>query len=120
VTLRRYQAMKPSRGTVWPPDVREAAYALHRGCLGPRVGMPKPCMGEIELDHIRAGGTSLKSRSTLDNAASLCGLHHRLKTEQGRTWRPLLIDLVDRLVSGDCGHVDPVFGCSGPCQRVRA
>lgn len=114
---RGLNPLKSTGGTRWPDDVRRAAYALHRGCLGPRVGMPGECQGEIELDHIRASGAiGMKSRSTLDNAASLCGFHHRVKTQHGRHWRPLLIELVDRLLSGDCEHVEPVHGCP-VCRR---
>jgi hypothetical protein len=73
--------------------------ALHRGCIGPAVGMTGPCSGGIELDHIRAGGTGMKSPSTLANAAPLCGFHHREKTENGRTWRPKLIAHVERALA---------------------
>lgn len=119
--MRRYAAIKQSLGTRWPTEVVEAAYRLHGGCLGPRVGMPGECAGSLEPDHIRASGAvGMKSRSTLDNCAPLCGVHHRLKTREGRKWRPLLIEAVDRALAGrsieDCGHVDPVFGC-GSCQR---
>jgi hypothetical protein len=111
--VRRYAPIAPSKGTVWPVEVREAAYARDKGCLGPRAGMPGPCQGEIELDHIRAsGGIGMKSRSTLDNAASLCGAHHRVKTNAGRTWRPRLLDLIDHT------HVEPVHGCPD-CYRPR-
>jgi hypothetical protein len=59
--------------------------------------MPDVCLGAVELDHVRAsGGMGMKSRSTLDNAASLCGRHHDLKTREGRTWRPLLLEYIDR------------------------
>jgi hypothetical protein len=115
--LRRYSPMKPSRGTVWPPEVVEAAYTLHRGCLGARVGMPGDCAGQLEPDHVRASGAiGKKSRSTLDNCAPLCSVHHRLKTHEGRKWRPLLIEAIERalsgeLVAGDCGHVDPNANC---------
>ena len=112
--------MKPSMGTQWPPEVRQAAWDRDHGCIGPRIGMPDLCLGEVQLDHVRAsGGISMKSRSTLDNAASLCVRHHDLKGREGRKWRPVLLDYIAR-ASGDCGHVDPVFGCLGPCQRVSA
>ena len=114
--MRRYAPIEPSKGTAWPVQVREAAYARDRGCLGPRVGMPGPCQGEIELDHIRAsGGIGLKSRSTLDNAASLCGFHHRVKTNAGRTWRPRLLDLIDELGGSHDAHVDP---CGPDCRAA--
>lgn len=120
MTLRRRTALKPSRGTEWPDDVRETARLRDGGrCLGPRVGMDDPCVGGIELDHIRVGGTGMKSRSTLDNAASLCAGHHARKTREGRTWRPLLIDLVERLGNPHDGHVDPIAGCEA-CFRAVA
>jgi hypothetical protein len=66
----------------------------------------------------------------------LCGAHHLLKTNAGRTWRPILIGLVAHLTRGcdACeaehlerygvpfsnphdAHVDP---CSPECHRVTA
>lgn len=115
MSLRTYKPMKQSRGTVWPTDVRIAADLRDRGCLGPRVGMPDECFGDIELDHIRAsGGIGMKSRSTLDNAASLCSTHHRIKTNAGRTWRPVLLDYIERVGDPHAAHVDP---CSATCRN---
>ena len=122
--LRRYSPLKPSLGTRWPPEVITEAVLLHRGrCLGAVVGMPGPCSGALEPDHIRASGAmGMKSRSTLDNCAPLCGAHHRVKTNAGRYWRPLLIRAVEdalmRAVGEDCGHVDPRHDCA-TC-RLRA
>lgn len=118
--LRRYSPLRAGRGTQFPPEVVAQAMALHGGCIGPLVGMPGACDGPIDPDHIRASGAlGKKSRSTLDNLAPLCRFeHHRLKTREGRTWRPLLIEAVERALSGDCGHVEPVHGCSGPCNRA--
>jgi hypothetical protein len=114
--LRRYAPIAASVGTGWPTPVRMAAYARDQGCLGPRVGMPGPCAGQVELDHIRASGAvGKKSRSTLDNAASLCGTHHRLKTNAGRTWRTPLIDWVDLRSDPHAAHVDP---CGPTCREV--
>ena len=94
--MRRYAPIAPSKGTTWPTAVREAAYARDGGCVGPLVGMPGECQGGVELDHIRAsGGIGMKSRSTLDNAATLCGSHHRVKTNAGKTWRPVLLEYVE-------------------------
>lgn len=91
MTLRRYTSLRPSTGTRWPPEVRAAAWTMQGGCLGPRVGMTEACLGAVELDHIAAShGTGMKSASTLENAALLCGRHHRVKTENGRVWRPAL------------------------------
>lgn len=119
--MRRFTPLKPSRGTHFEPVVITEAVRLHGGrCLGAVVGMPGPCSGALEPDHIRAsGGMGMKSRSTLDNCAPLCGAHHRVKTAEGRTWRPLLIEAVDAALArrdGSCDHVDPVFGCAS-CQR---
>jgi len=97
VTLRRRAPIKASVGTTWPASVREDAWSRDHGCIGPRVGMPEVCLGAVELDHVRAsGGMGMKSRSTLDNAASLCGRHHDLKTREGRAWRPRLLEYIDR------------------------
>jgi hypothetical protein len=113
--VRRYTPLKPSRGTTWPEDVRRAARLRDRGCIGPRIGMPESCFGEVQLDHVRAsGGLSMKSPSTLRNAASLCFVHHHEKTMNGRRWRPVLLEWIAGQ-SGDCGHVDPVFDCDS-CQ----
>jgi len=114
--------MKASAGTRWDPAIVEAAKRLHGGCLGAQVGMPGPCNGQLEPDHIRASGAlGMKSRSTLDNCAPMCSDHHRIKTNAGRTWRPLLIEAVDEAlfraaVGDDCTHVEPVHGCAS-CRR---
>lgn len=135
VTLRRYSELKPSAGTRWPDAVRAHVASHQPPCLGPIVGMPEPCMGQSELDHVRAGGTGLKSASIAVNAARTCSAHHRRKTEEGRTWRPLLLDAIAAL-HGDCeacraeqmdeygvpfpnvhaSHVDP---CGPLCRAAR-
>jgi len=54
--------------------------------------MPGECDAMVGKDHVRAShGIGMKSRSTADNGVLLCGRHHRVKTEDGRTWRPLLV-----------------------------
>jgi hypothetical protein len=59
--------------------------------------MPDVCLGAVQLDHVRASGAlGAKSASTLDNAASLCIRHHDQKTREGRRWRPVLLDWIDR------------------------
>lgn len=128
--LRRYAPMKASIGTTWPSEVRVHVASHQPGCLGPVARMPEPCGGSVELDHIRASGAiGRKSKSIAVNAARLCGIHHRRKTEAGKTWRPVLIALVG-LLHGECVacqaenlaeygvpleaehvHVDPVYGC---------
>lgn len=127
MTLRRYAPMKPSAGTRWPPEVVTEAVILHRGeCLGAVVGMPGPCSGALEPDHIRAsGGMGMKSESTLRNCAPMCSAHHRVKTNAGRTWRPLLIAAVERAMAGlpvieTCIHVEPIHGCAACRSRVSA
>jgi hypothetical protein len=81
--------------------------------------MPEPCSGSLEPDHIRASGAiGMKSRSTLDNLAPLCGIHHRRKTREGRTWRPRLIDIVNARMGLGCTHVEPVWGCETCPQLV--
>jgi hypothetical protein len=98
VTLRRSVPLKPSRGTTWPPDVAAAIRERDRRCVGPAVGMAGTCYGSVEIDHVRgSGGLGMKSPSTADNGVLLCsGIHHRMKTENGRIWRPLLLNYLGR------------------------
>ena len=92
MTLRRYAPLRPSAGTTIPLLVRHAVLERDGGCIGPRIGMPGDCAGSVQLDHVRAShGIGLKSETTAGNLASLCGLHHQLKTEHGREWRPVIL-----------------------------
>ncbi len=96
MTLRRYAPMKKGTGTKWPPDVLRKLRERDRICVGLVIDMPGPCYGMLEPDHVRAsGGLGLKSRSTVDNGAMLCSAHHCIKTENGREWRPRLIDYIE-------------------------
>lgn len=138
-SLRRYTELKPSRGTEWPSSVRAHVATHQRVCLGPLAGMPGTCVGEKELDHVRAsGGMGMKSKSIAVNAARLCASHHRLKHDEGKTWRPRLLSVIGAL-HGDCpecqaenlaeygvplqdihsAHVDPVPGCEACYQAAR-
>jgi len=93
MTLRRYASMKPSRGTVIPPLLRIQVLRRDNGCVGPRVGMPGDCAGPLELDHVRAShAMGMKSPTEAGNLAVLCGSHHRLRTLEGRTYRPRLLE----------------------------
>ena len=93
--LRRYSSLKPSRGTTIPAAVRRAVHERDKGCVGPRIGMEGPCFGATELDHVRNAGMARKSESIPSELASLCSTHHRVKTENGRTWRPRLIEYLE-------------------------
>lgn len=92
MTLRRYAAMKPSRGTVIPAAVRLEVHLRDNGCVGARLGWPGTHSTALELDHVRAsGGLGMKSRTTPDNLIALCGECHRWKTAHGREARPQLV-----------------------------
>lgn len=80
--------------------VRDAVLRRDNGCVGPRLGMPWRCHWHLELDHVRAsGGLGLRSPSTPDNLVTLCSDHHRLKTEDGRRWRPVLLEYLRRVAA---------------------
>lgn len=88
-----------SAGTTWPIAESNAIYARDRGmCVGPIVGMPGDCEGPTERDHVRAShGIGMKSESTRRNGVLLCSnVHHPLKTRDGRTWRPALIEYLEQ------------------------
>lgn len=96
MTLRRYAPLNASAGTRWPEKVLVLLRQRDRLCVGFVIGLPGECYGALEPDHVRAsGGISMKSRSTVDNGAMLCSVHHRYKTEHGREVRPLLIDYIE-------------------------
>jgi hypothetical protein len=98
MTLRRSVPLKPSRGTTWPHDVAAAIRERDRHCVGPKVGMVGTCYGSVEIDHVRAShGIGMKSSSTEDNGVLLCsGIHHRMKTEGGKVWRPRLLRYLEK------------------------
>ena len=78
------------------PAVRAHVRARDRVCAFTRLGIPHECFGRLELDHVRAsGGLGLRSRSTPDNLALLCPVAHRLKTLEGRRWRPVLLAWIE-------------------------
>lgn len=96
MSLRRYAPLKASHGTTWPDEVLARLRERDRACVGYVIDMPGECYGALEPDHVRAsGGLGMKSRSTLDNGALLCSVHHRYKTEHGREWRPRLIAYIE-------------------------
>lgn len=116
--MRRYAAIAPSRGTQIPATMRLLVLDRDRGCVGPSVGMPGDCYGTLELDHVRAShGIGMKSRTAPDNLVTLCGGHHRTKTEAGRTWRPVLLDYLSRIEDPHAAHVDP---CGPTCRKEVA
>ena len=83
-----------------PPPESLWDYIIRRddGCVAPRLGLgvERACFGRVEVDHVRASGAlGKKSPSTADNLVSLCGQHHYLKTMNGRTWRPRLIEYIN-------------------------
>jgi 5-methylcytosine-specific restriction endonuclease McrA len=71
-----------------------AVNAVERG----RYGLPVPCDGPLDVDHVRAsGGLGMKSPTHRTNMVVLCRHHHRAKTEYGKVWRPLLLDYLERV-----------------------
>jgi 5-methylcytosine-specific restriction endonuclease McrA len=109
--LRRYAPMKQSRGTVIPPQMKVDVFTRDGGCVGFLLSFPGECAGGLEPDHVRAShGIGMKSRTEPDNLVSLCGSHHRWKTDNGRKARPLLLAYLATL-EGDHPHVDPTPGC---------
>ena len=97
MTLRRYAPLKASRGTVIPRDVRLHVMLRDGYCAGPVAGLEGRCYGSSEIDHVRASGAlGMKSPSTIDNLVRLCSAHHRMKTSDGRKWRPVLLAYLER------------------------
>ena len=77
--------------------MRAHVRARDRGCVFTHLGVPHTCVGQLELDHVRAsGGLGLRSRSTPDNLVLLCPFAHREKTLHGRRWRPVLLVWIEQ------------------------
>jgi hypothetical protein len=101
MTLRRYSTIKPSRGTVIPGAIRAEVRAADQNRCVPHevLGMEGECLKAqfgLELDHVRAGGTGMKSRTSRDNLLSACNSAHREKTNNGRKWRPIFLEYIER------------------------
>jgi 5-methylcytosine-specific restriction endonuclease McrA len=65
---------------------------------GGAPGAPFVCDGPLDVDHVRAsGGLGMKSLTHRTNMVVLCRHHHRLKTDWGKTWRPLLLAYLERV-----------------------
>lgn len=92
-----------------PDEAAEKRYVRERdkGCVAPIALLDHPvtpmvplhpCDGPLDVDHVRAsGGLGLKSETHRTNMVLLCRWHHKLKTEYGRTWRPLLLAYLERV-----------------------
>jgi len=134
--VRRYAALKPSRGTTIPGDMRRRVldrdYHANRSSAGCvlQFRVVHTCAGARELDHVRAShGTGMKSVTCDCNLVSLCSVAHRIKTEHGKDVRPVLLDYLDtfgygehtpdHLTGTDHGHVELVEGCDY-CRQIRA
>jgi hypothetical protein len=111
-TASPFAAPKPRK----PPKVKrdtpdEAVERRHvwmrdHGCVVRHLRAPKgiplnvltPCDGPLSYDHVRAsGGLGMKSPTHRTNGVILCLHHHNLKTDWGKTWRPLLLDYLARV-----------------------
>jgi 5-methylcytosine-specific restriction endonuclease McrA len=105
------KAPKVKRDTDQERAEKNYVRARDNGCVAPRLTyydydmeerLPLPsvgvCDGPLDVDHVRAsGGLGMKSPTHRTNMVVLCRHHHRLKTDWGKTWRPLLIAYLERV-----------------------
>jgi len=90
---------RPARPPADPIPAEVRAYVRDRdgGCVFARLAIPHACFGQLELDHVRSsGGLGLRSPSTPDNLVVLCPTAHFVKTLNGRRWRPVLLEWIER------------------------
>ena len=85
-----------------PDEAAEKQYVRDRDrdCVARLILAPVPtqCAGRLDVDHVRAsGGLGMKSPTHRTNMVALCRHHHQLKTDWGKTWRPLLIAYLERV-----------------------
>ena len=94
---RRGRPARPPADPI-PADVRAYVRERDGGCVFSRLGIEHDCYGQLELDHVRSsGGLGLRSPSTPDNLVVLCPTAHFAKTLNGRRWRPVLIEWIERV-----------------------
>ena len=94
-------AKKPPKVKRDTPDEqreREHVRARDRWCVAQRaaklsgIDEQMPCDGPLDIDHVRAsGGLGMKSPTERTNLVLLCRWHHRVKTDWGKVWRPMLL-----------------------------
>jgi 5-methylcytosine-specific restriction endonuclease McrA len=86
------------------PELRRTVINRDKTCIGPRIGMPKECgtqfgpgtKGPVELDHVVSSGFGKRGPSIEENLVAICGFHHRMKTEASKTWRPKIIEYLEK------------------------
>ena len=100
------KAPKVKRDTPDEADERRHVWNRDRYCVAQRAlniaseqrDIPTVCDGPLSYDHVRAsGGLGMKSPTHRTNGVILCLHHHRLKTEYGKTWRPILLAYLARV-----------------------
>lgn len=85
------------RTHVWMRD-RECVAKRALDLYGHHPVEAERCDGPLSYDHVRAsGGLGMKSPTHRTNGVILCLHHHRLKTEYGKTWRPILLAYLARV-----------------------
>jgi 5-methylcytosine-specific restriction endonuclease McrA len=97
------KAPKVKRDTDQEKAEKNYVRARDRGCVAASLRWlikvdPAACDGPLDVDHVRAsGGLGMKSPTHRTNMVVLCRHHHRLKTDWGKTWRPLLLAYLERV-----------------------
>ena len=85
------------------PAMRKAVLARDKGCVGPRIGMHDQCGSQfgpgtgivLEMDHVFSYGMGRRGPSEEWNLVTLCGWHHRIKTESSRKWREAIYEYLE-------------------------
>ena len=99
--LKSKSRLKPSKGTVVPPAMKNYVFARDEavgGCVGRHVGFPGECWGPLDPDHVRpSGGVGMKSDTEPWNLVALCRGHHDWKTVHPAEGRPPLIRYLERV-----------------------
>lgn len=83
--------------------VRRSVIKRDGGCVGLKLNMPRQCgtqfgegtKGAIEIDHVVSGGLGRRGPSAEKNLVSICGIHHRVKTESSKLWRAKIIEYLE-------------------------
>lgn len=82
--LRRTEFVSKPKRRPGLAVARATAFARDGGCVGPRLGAPDPCSGELEFDHVadfKAMGAKGPDRA--DHGQTACVHHHKGRSGDG-------------------------------------
>ena len=111
---------KPFHADPVPATLAVTIYGRDRGCVAVKLGAsPADCRGRLTLDHVKdAPRMGRRAPSDARHLVTVCEWHHL--EGWATSHRPELREYLAAVNADWCPHVEPVHGCTGPCNRAVA